>query len=66
MITTDARTFLTALRDDARTRAERMESQPQYEGYAETAAVYRMRENVYQIGLNDLDAHERASAKTGS
>ena len=40
-----------------------MESQPQYQGYAETAAVYRMREKVYQIGLNDLDAHERAVAK---
>lgn len=52
----DTRAFLTSLRDDARARAERMESQPQYVGYAETAATYRAREEAYQIALNELNA----------
>lgn len=59
MNTIDIRAFLTALRDDARVRAERMESQPQYAGYAETAATYRAREEAYQIALNELDVRER-------
>lgn len=54
----DARTFLNTLRDDARERAERMETQPQYAGYAETAAKYRAREEAYQIALNELDVRE--------
>lgn len=66
MSTVDTRAFLTTLRDDARVRAERMEAQPQYVGYAETAALYRSRQEAYQVALNELDVRERAAIKVGA
>lgn len=66
MSTVDTRAFLTALRDDARVRAERMEAQSQYARYAETAALYRARQEAYQVALNELDVRERAVIKVGA